>query len=152
MIRILFLCHGNICRSPMAEMIFNELAKNDRDKITADSMAVSAEEIGHPVYPEARDVLRAHGIPVSPHRAKQITREDYEAYDAVILMEEYNRGRLNRIIGADDQQKVHLLMDFTDHPGDIEDPWYSGNFDRVFEQITEGCRGVYTYWKGRDFV
>ena len=140
MIKILFICHGNICRSPMAEFICKELAKG-RD-IYIDSMAVSREEIGNNIYPRAQQALRAHNIPFTRHSARQITRADYEEFDYVVVMESYNLPRLMRIIGSDDMNKVSRLLDFTDTPGDIEDPWYSGNFDKVFNQIYKGCEAL----------
>ncbi len=140
MTKILFLCHGNICRSPMAEFICKELAK-DMD-VYIDSMAVSREEIGNNIYPQAAQALRKHNIPFTKHSAQQITRADYEEFDYVIVMEKYNLPRLMRIIGEDDQNKVSRLLDFTDTPGDIEDPWYSGNFDKVYQQIYKGCESL----------
>ncbi len=136
--RILFLCHGNICRSPMAEFIFKSLLGNRTD-ILVESKAVSAEEIGNPIYPLAASALKRHGIPYAGHRARRVTKEDYNAFDYLVVMEEYNLPRLFRIIGDDLEGKVHRLMDFTDTPGDIEDPWYSGRFDAVFNQIQKGC-------------
>ena len=140
MTNVLFLCHGNICRSPMAEFVFKNMAKDYAVHI--ESKAVSAEEIGNPIYPKAAATLRRHGIPFSDHRARQITRADYAAFDYIIVMEEYNLPRLRRIIGEDTDRKVSRLRDFTATPGDIEDPWYSGNFETVFEQITEGCEAL----------
>lgn len=140
MTNVLFLCHGNICRSPMAEFVFKNMTK-DYD-LHIESKAVSAEEIGNSIYPKAAATLRRHGIPFGDHRARQITRADYQAFDYIIVMEEYNLPRLHRIIGEDTDRKVSRLRDFTATPGDIEDPWYSGNFETVFEQITEGCEAL----------
>jgi protein-tyrosine phosphatase len=140
MIKIMFLCHGNICRSPMAEFICKDMAKGL--DIYIESKAVSREEIGNPIYPGAAATLKKHNIPMTPHKAKQITREDYEEFDYIIVMEQYNMPRLMRIIGEDDQNKVCRLLDFTSHPKDIEDPWYSGNFEKVYEEITEGCKAL----------
>lgn len=136
--KILFLCHGNICRSPMAEFIMKELAK-DRSDIYIESKAVSSEEIGNPIYPRAAETLKKHGIAFGGHRASQIRPADYNEFDHIIVMEEYNLPRLFRIIGSDPQNKVKRLLDFTNTPGDIEDPWYSGRFDAVYEQIKAGC-------------
>lgn len=138
--KILFLCHGNICRSPMAEFICKDLAKG-RD-IFIDSMAVSREEIGNDIYPKAAQTLKRHNIPFTHRSARQITRSDYEEFDYVVVMERYNLPRLMNIIGSDDMQKVSRLLDFTETPGDIEDPWYSGNFDKVFNQIYKGCEAL----------
>ncbi len=140
MIKIMFLCHGNICRSPMAEFICKEMAKGL--PVYIESKAVSREEIGNSIYPQAAATLKKHNIPMTPHKARQITREDYEEFDYVIVMEQYNMPRLMRIIGEDDQNKVCRLLDFTENPKDIEDPWYSGNFEKVYNEITEGCRGL----------
>ena len=140
MIKIMFLCHGNICRSPMAEFICKEMAKGL--DVHIESKAVSREEIGNPIHPDAAATLKKHNIPMTPHKARQITREDYEEFDYIIVMEQYNMPRLMRIIGEDDQNKVCRLLDFTSHPKDIEDPWYSGNFEKVYEEITEGCRAL----------
>ena len=141
MIKILFLCHGNICRSPIAEYVMKDLCKN-RSDIHIESKAVSAEEIGNPIYPHAAKTLNKHGVPFGNHRARQIKKEDYNEFDYIIVMEEYNLPRLFRIIGEDPENKVSKLLDFTNTPGDIEDPWYSGNFEKVFEQITLGCKGI----------
>lgn len=140
MIKIMFLCHGNICRSPMAEFICKEMAKGM--DIYIESKAVSREEIGNPIYPQAAATLKKHNIPMTPHRARQITREDYEEFDYIIIMEQYNMPRLLRIIGEDDENKVCRLLDFTKNPKDIEDPWYSGNFEKVYNEITEGCKAL----------
>ncbi|MBQ9964454.1 MAG: low molecular weight phosphotyrosine protein phosphatase [Clostridia bacterium] len=148
MTRVLFLCHGNICRSPMAEFVFKQLAQGY--DIAVESKAVSREEIGNPIYPRAAQTLRQHGIPFDDHRARQIAREDYDAFDYIVVMEEYNLPRLMRIIGEDTNGKVYRLLDFTDIPGDIEDPWYSGNFDRVYCQIETGCKGLLQHIKNTE--
>ena len=140
MTKILFLCHGNICRSPIAEFVFKDLVKGREDEFYVESKAVSSEEIGNPIYPPARAILIEKKIPFTDHRARKMTKEDYDNFDYVIVMEEYNLPRLNRIIGQDTQNKVYRLLDFTDKPGDIEDPWYSGNFEKVFNQIRYGCK------------
>lgn len=141
MTKILFLCHGNICRSPMAEYVMKNMIR-DREDIYVESKAVSAEEIGNPIYPPAARTLKKHNIPFGNHRARQIKKEDYNNFDYIIVMEEYNIPRLFGIIGGDPENKVSKLLDFTKEPGDIEDPWYTGNYEKVFEQITEGCKGL----------
>ncbi len=146
--KVLFLCHGNICRSPMAEFIFKDLAKGE--DLYAESKAVSREEIGNSIYPKAADTLRRHGVSFSGHRARQITAEDYDRFDYIVVMEEYNLPRLMRIIGDDPKQKVHRLLDFTDTPGDIEDPWYSDRFEAVFRQISDGCKALLTHIKNTE--
>ncbi|MBQ3258990.1 MAG: low molecular weight phosphotyrosine protein phosphatase [Clostridia bacterium] len=146
--KVLFLCHGNICRSPMAEFIFKDLAKGE--DLYAESTAVSREEIGNPIYPKAADTLRRHAIPFGGHRARQITTEDYDRFDYIVVMEEYNIPRLMRIIGDDPDKKVYRLLDFTDTPGDIEDPWYSGRFEAVFNQIHDGCKALLKHIKNTE--
>lgn len=145
MIKVLFLCHGNICRSPIAEFVFKDIAKGYN--IHIESKAVSREEIGNPIYPAAADILRRKGIAFDDHRASQITRRDYEEFDYIVVMEEYNMPRLMRIIGSDDQHKVSRLLDFTSAPGDIEDPWYTGNFEKVYGQIYSGCTALLEHMK-----
>ena len=140
MTKVLFLCHGNICRSPIAEFVMKDLSRGE--DIYIESAAVSREEIGNPIYPPAKRILTAKGVPFDDHRARQITRADYDDFDYIVIMEEYNMPRLLRIIGSDDCGKVSRLLDFTDTPGDIEDPWYSGNFEKVFEQIKYGCEAL----------
>ena len=140
MIKVLFLCHGNICRSPIAEFVMKDLSRGY--DIYIESAAVSREEIGNPIYPPAKRILRENNIPFDDHRARQITPADYDEFDFIVIMEEYNMPRLLRIIGSDDKNKVYRLLDFTDTPGDIEDPWYSGNFEKVFRQIKYGCEAL----------
>ncbi|MBQ8203357.1 MAG: low molecular weight phosphotyrosine protein phosphatase [Clostridia bacterium] len=147
MIKIMFVCHGNICRSPMAEFIFKDMAK--AFDVHTESKAVSREEIGNPIYPPAAATLKRHGIPFGYHAARQITREDYDEFDYIIVMEQYNMPRLLSIIGNDDKNKVCRLLDFTDRPKDIEDPWYSGNFEMVYEEITAGCKALLKFMKDK---
>ncbi|MBQ2676829.1 MAG: low molecular weight phosphotyrosine protein phosphatase [Clostridia bacterium] len=143
--KVMFLCHGNICRSPIAEFVFKDMAK-DYD-VHIESKAVSREEIGNGIYPKAADVLRRNGIAFGGHSARQITRGDYDEFDYIIVMEQYNLPRLMSIIGSDDQGKVSRLLDFTPAPDDIEDPWYSGNFDKVYAQIRSGCGALLEHMK-----
>ena len=142
MTKILFICHGNICRSPMAEFILKDMVKRagrEQDFEIA-SAATSREEIGNDLYPPAKACLSAHKVPFGRHRARQITREDLERYDCIVAMESYNIRNLERLLGPSD--KYRLLLDFTDTPGGIADPWYSGDFELSFRQITEGCEGI----------
>ena len=148
MFRILFICWGNICRSPMAEFIMKDLVEKSglSSEFEIASAATSTEEIGNGVYPPAKAELARHGIGVpgnelglSLKRARQMTRGDYDKYDYIIGMENLNLGYMNRILGGDPEGKVHLMMDFTDHPEDIDDPWYTGDFSGVYKQILEGC-------------
>ena len=142
--KVLFVCHGNICRSPMAEAVFRHMLEERGlgERFAVDSAAVSAEEIGNPVYPEANRTLVAHGLPASNHHAWQLTRADYDRYDFFIGMDQENIYRMRQIFGGDSQRKVGLLLAYTEHPREVEDPWYTGRFDRVFDLITQGCQAL----------
>ena len=144
MIKILFICHGNICRSPIAEYVMKHLIqkKHLESSYEIASAATSTEEIGNPVYPPAREELRRHGISCSGHHARQVTKADYDYYDYLIVMDRMNLRNLNRIIGSDPQGKVSKLLSFAGLSGDIEDPWYTGAFDEVYDQILEGCSAL----------
>ena len=148
--KILFLCHGNICRSPIAEFVFKDMCRGL--PVHIESMAVSREEIGNDIYPPAKDILRKKSIPFERRAARQITRSDYEEFDYILVMEEYNIPRLMRIIGEDDKNKISRLLDFTDNPKDIEDPWYSGNFEKVFNEISYGCKCFLEYLRENDEI
>lgn len=144
MIKILFICHGSICRSPIAEYVMKDLIqkKHLESSYEIASAATSTEEIGNPVYPPAREELRRHGISCSGHHARQVTKADYDYYDYLIVMDRMNLRNLNRIIGSDPQGKVSKLLSFAGLSGDIEDPWYTGAFDEVYDQILEGCSAL----------
>ena len=144
--RILLTCHGNICRSPMAEMILKHLVRErGLTGYVIDSAAVSREEIGNGVYPPARRELAAHGICCEDHRARQITEADYDRCDHLIGMDMSNITRMLRIFGHDDEHKVHRLLDFTGHPADVADPWYSDRFDIAYADILRGCEALLAY-------
>ena len=130
-IKILFVCHGNICRSPMAEFVFRDMVQKQGlgDRFHVASAATSREEIGNPVHPGTTRKLRELGISTKGKYAVQMTRKDYEDYDYLIGMETWNIRNMNKIIGSDPDHKVHRLLDFSDRPRDIADPWYTGNFD-----------------------
>lgn len=147
MISVLFVCHGNICRSPMAEFMFKKMIADNHLKSSFNiaSAAVSNEEHGNPVYPPARKKLIEHGIDSSGKRAIKITKDDYNKYDYIIAMENYNLKGIMNIIGSDIENKVHLLMDYTTNPRDIDDPWYTGNFDLTYNDIHEGLTGLLDY-------
>ena len=144
MIRILFLCHGNICRSPMAEFVMKNLVKKAglEQRFQIESAATSTEEIDNPVYPPARRKLSEHGIDCSGKRAHQLLKSDYEKYDLLIGMDHANLRNMQRICGGDPDGKMHLLMDFTNRPGEVADPWYTGDFDTTWRDVEEGCQGL----------
>lgn len=144
MIKILFVCHGNICRSPMAEFVMKRLVKEqkiERDFII-ESAATSREELGNPVYPPACRMLAQHGITCSGKTAVQMTKSDYDKYDYIIAMDSMNVRNIMRIIDSDPQGKVSMLLDFTDHPRSVADPWYTGDFDATYKDVTEGCKAL----------
>ena len=149
-IKVAFICHGNICRSPMAKFIFLDMInkENLNDYFYVDSMATSREEIGNGIYPYAKAELDKHNINgYASHRAKQFTMKDYNEFDYIIVMDEMNKYNLMRIIKEDKDNKVHKLLDFTPNPKEIEDPWYSGNFEKVYKEIDNGCRCFLEYLK-----
>ena len=143
-IRVLMVCHGNICRSPMAEFILRDMARKRglSDRLEIASAATSAEELGNPVYPPARAELARHGISCNGKTARQVARADYARYDYLIVMEQYNIRNLLRLTGGDPQGKVCRLLDFSARPRDIDDPWYSGDFTRAYADIVEGCEAL----------
>ena len=152
MIKVLFICHGNICRSPMAEFIFKDMLSKQviSHQFHVASAATSTEEIwngvGNPVYPPAREELAKHGISCSGKRAVQVTKSDYAQYDYLICMDSNNLRNLARIIGPDKENKVSLLLDYTDRKGaSIADPWYTGNFTVTYQDIVEGCEGFLAF-------
>ena len=149
MIKILFVCHGNICRSPMAEFVMKDLVKKQglSDQIYIASAATSTEEIGNGVHRGTRNKLAEFGISAEGKKAVQITKSDYEKYDLILGMESYNLVNMKRIIGKDDAHKVYRLLDFSQNPRDIADPWYTGNFDETYEDVYEGCQGLLQYLK-----
>ena len=142
--KILFICHGNICRSPMAEFVMKDLVKKAglERKFQIESAATSTEEIGNPVYPPARRKLAEHGINCSGKRARQLLNSDYEQYDLLIGMDNANLRSMYKICGGDFADKMHLLMDFTDHPGEVADPWYTDDFEETWQNVLAGCQGL----------
>lgn len=147
MIRIMFVCHGNICRSPMAEFILKDMLKKAglSSRVSVASSATSTEEIrngvGNPVYPPAKRELALHGLTCEGKRAVQLTRADYDTYDLLIGMDSANIRNMHRILGGDPQGKIRKLMDYAGG-GDVADPWYTGNFDVTYRDIEAGCRGL----------
>ena len=146
---ILFVCHGNICRSPMAEFVMKHLVAEAglEHEFEIASAATSAEEISNGVYPPARRKLAEHGIRCDGHSARQITKHDYSYYDLIIGMDHYNMRNMLLAFGGDDECKLHLLMDYTNRPGDVADPWYTGNFEITYNDIVEGCEGFIKFLK-----
>ncbi len=148
MIKVLFVCHGNICRSPMAEFVMKDmLEKLGREyEFEVASAATSTEEIwngiGNPVYPPVKKLLAKHGISCEGKRARQMTRADYEYYDLLIGMDNFNIRNMLRITGGDPDGKIKMLMDFTGRPGEVDDPWYSGDFSKTWRDVCEGCEGI----------
>ena len=141
MTKILFVCHGNICRSPMAEFVMKDLVKKAglETEFHMESAATSTEEIGNPVYPPARRKLAEHGIRCAGKTSRQLTGADYSQYDFLIGMDRANIRNMNRICGGDPEGKIHLLMDYTDRPGDVADPWYTNDFETTWQDVLLGC-------------
>ena len=145
MIKILFICHGNICRSPMAEFILKDMVEKmgRADEFYIESAATSTEEIwhgvGNPVYPPARDILAKHGISCEGKRARQVRYEDYDKFDLLIAMDSNNIRNLRKLIPEDTKGKVHLMMEYAGQKRDVADPWYTGNFQKTWDDIYLAC-------------
>ena len=144
MIRILFVCHGNICRSPMAEFVMKDLVKNAgrEEEFYIESAATSTEELGNPVHYGTRSILARHGISCDGKYARQMTRADYAGFDLLIAMDDRNLRNMERFTGGDPDGKVSMLMDYTDHPGEVADPWYTGDFQATWDDVYDGCSGL----------
>ena len=142
--KILFVCHGNICRSPMAEFVMKSLVEEAgrSGEFVIASAATSREEIGNGVYPPVRRLLASHGIDCSGKTARQLEKRDYEEYDLLIGMDSANLRNMHRICGGDPQGKISLLLDHTGHPGDVADPWYTGDFEATWRDVQAGCRAL----------
>lgn len=145
---IMFVCLGNICRSPMAEFVFKKIASERGGDFEVASSATSREETGNAVYPPAAEMLARHSISCKGKRAVQFTADDYERYDYVVCMESRNIRSLERMLGGDPKHRIRRLLDFTDHPRDIADPWYSGDFVTAYNEIYEGCLALYEHVTG----
>lgn len=143
-IHILFICHGNICRSPMAEMIMKEMVRQKglEAKFEISSMAATTEEMGHDIYPPAKRALDAHHIPYTKRKASLITERDYRWADYIIAMDEENLDDLSRLTQGDPEKKISRLLDWAGEARDVTDPWYTGNFEKTYEDIEKGCRAV----------
>ena len=144
MIKILFVCHGNICRSTMAEYVMKDLVKKAgrEGEFFIDSAATSREEIGNGVHHGTRRKLAQMGVPCGDHRARQMTRDDYDRFDLLIGMDNANIRNMTRICGGDEDGKIHMMLDYTDRPGEVADPWYTGNFDETWNDVFEGCTNL----------
>lgn len=145
MIKILFVCHGNICRSPMAEFILKDMVKKKEiaNMFMIDSCATSREEIGNGMHCGTKRKLKEEGIPYGEHRARQIAKQEYDNFDYILCMDRANIQNLFRILKDDPEKKIYRLLDFCEHPRDIADPWYSGDFDKTYQDIVEGCEAFF---------
>ena len=151
MTKLLFVCHGNICRSPMAEFIFKALANayGMAEHFYVESAAVSTEEIGCGIYPPARRCLTQHGVPFDNAKtARQVTRQDYAKFDRIICMDSSNLRRIRRIIPDDPEGKIHLMMSYAGSGRDVADPWYTGDFETTFQDILTACQAMLSQLKG----
>ena len=144
MIKIMFVCHGNICRSPMAEFVMRDMVKKCGldSEFYITSSATSTEEIGNDIHRGTRATLTKYSIPFAPRRAVQLTRADYEKYDLFVGMDTANIRNMHRLFGTDPDEKIAKLLDFTSRGGDVADPWYTGNFEETYKDVTEGCRAL----------
>lgn len=151
MIKIMFVCHGNICRSPMAEFLMKDLVAKKGESLDFEikSSATSSEELGNPVHYGTKAVLDRLGISCKGKYAVKLTASDYNKYDYFIGMDEYNRRNMIRIFGDDKDNKISCLLDYTDNPREVADPWYTGNFERTFKDVKEGVEGLYIYLKNK---
>ena len=145
--KILFVCLGNICRSPMAEFVMKDIVEKAglSHEFEIASAATSTYEIGNPVYPPARQKLAEHGIDCKGKTARQITKRDYDYYDYIIAMDHSNLRNLRNMLGEDHQRKISLLMDYTSRPADVADPWYTGDFQATWDDVTEGCEALLSF-------
>ncbi|WP_333645400.1 low molecular weight protein-tyrosine-phosphatase [Lacrimispora sp.] len=152
-IRILMVCHGNICRSPMAEFVMKDMIEKERlsDCFYVASAATSTEEIGNPVHRGTREKLKQYGISTEGKYAVQISRKDYDKYDYLIAMDKRNVVNMLRILGGDPKGKVKQLLDFSNNPRDIADPWYTGDFDLTYDDVYEGCQALLSYILDQDY-
>ena len=144
MVRVLFICHGNICRSPMAEMIMKDMVRQREldEKYEISSMAATTEEVGHDIYPPAQRTLTAHHIPFTKRRAALMTRKDYEEADYVIAMDEENLDDLCRLTQGDPEKKISRLLDWAGEARDVADPWFTKDYEKTYDDVVKGCKGI----------
>lgn len=142
--KVLFICHGNICRSPMAEFVMKELVRQRRleNRIDVESAATSTEELGNPVHPGTRRKLSEHGISCKGKTARQVTRQDYQDFDLIIGMDGWNMRNLDRFFPGDPEGKLHKLLSFCGDPADVADPWYTGDFETTWQDVNRGCTAL----------
>ena len=154
MTRVLFVCHGNICRSTMAQCVFTHMVKQQKieEQFFIDSAATSREEIGNSPHYGTVGKLRQVGIPVIPHRAVQMTRQDYDSYDYLIGMDTANIRNMTRIAGGDPDGKIYKLLTFAGSGRDVADPWYTGDFDETYRDVVAGCEGFLEYLKKEGLI
>ncbi len=147
MIKVLFVCLGNICRSPMAEFVFKDIVnkKGLSNEFYIESAATSNDTIGEGIYFGTRDILKEQGVPFEERKARQMTKEDYNKFDYILGMENKNIANILRIVGEDTENKVHRLLDFSEKPRDITDPWYTGDFDITYYDVEDGCNSFLEY-------
>lgn len=152
MYNILFVCYGNICRSPMADMIFKDLVYKNNKKylFNSTSRATSMEELGNDIYPKAKEKLIEKNITVEKHISRKIKIDDYNKFDYIIVMEEINKRDLLSLFKDDPDNKIHLLLEYTDNVGDIDDPWYTDDFETAYNDIYRGCVSLFNYLKDRE--
>lgn len=149
MVKILFVCHGNICRSPMAEFVMKDLVrrKGEENEFFIASAATSREELGNGVYPPVKRILAAMGIDCSGKRARQVTKADYAEFDYIVCMDRNNMRNIKYIIPSDPENKIFMLLSLTDTPRDVADPWYTGDFDITKDDVLRGCNALYKHIK-----